>query len=109
MQATVTEDTLTAITEQLAERLGANKYRIWFKHSTRFDLSDGYLKVGVPNLFIASWIENHFLNVINHAVRVEVTNGDRFALIGHRRRVAVQARANVDVTKISDAVRVAVF
>ena len=39
-------------------------------------LTDGYLKVGVPNLFIASWIENHFSNEISQAVHT-VTGGYR--------------------------------
>ncbi len=58
-----------AINEALAERVGSQKFRIWFKNSTKFTLADGYLKIGVPNLFIASWIENHFLNEINQAVQ----------------------------------------
>jgi chromosomal replication initiation ATPase DnaA len=60
---------ISAISQALAERVGPQKFRIWFKHSTRLTLSDGYLKVGVPNLFIAGWIENHFSNEINEAVR----------------------------------------
>jgi chromosomal replication initiator protein len=58
-----------AINEALAERVGSQKFRIWFKNSTKFTIADGYLKIGVPNLFIANWIENHFLNEINQAVR----------------------------------------
>ena len=69
MQSTVTEDTITAIGEHLAQRVGPQKYRIWFRHSTRLAIADGYLKVGVPNLFIASWIENHFSNELNQAAR----------------------------------------
>lgn len=65
MQTTVTDGTITAISEQLAQRVGPQKYRIWFKHSTKMDIADGYLKVGVPNLFIASWLENHFINELN--------------------------------------------
>ena len=63
---------INAINETLAEKVGTQKYRIWFKNSTKMTLTGGYLKVGVPNLFIASWIENHFSNQIGQAVR-EVT------------------------------------
>jgi chromosomal replication initiator protein len=69
MQTIVTEDTIAAIGERLAQRVGPQKYRIWFKHSTKLTVADDYLKVGVPNLFIASWIENHFANEINQAAR----------------------------------------
>lgn len=64
-----TEPKIQAITEALANKVGQQKYRIWFKNSTKLSLAGGYLKVGVPNLFIANWIENHFLNEISQAVR----------------------------------------
>lgn len=63
---------ISAINEALAERVGEQKYRIWFKNTTKLSLGSGYLKIGVPNLFIASWIENHFLNDINHAVKAAI-------------------------------------
>ena len=55
MQGTVT-GVVNAVNEVLAESIGPQKYRIWFKNSTRLTLMDGYLKVGVPNLFIATWL-----------------------------------------------------
>jgi len=61
------EPTIQAINEALANKVGQQKYRIWFKNSTKLTLAGGYLKVGVPNLFIANWIENHFQNEINQA------------------------------------------
>ncbi len=63
---------ISAINEALAEKVGAQKYRIWFKNSTKITLAGGYLKIGVPNLFIANWIENHFLREINQAVRAAI-------------------------------------
>jgi chromosomal replication initiator protein len=68
-QARSAETKISAINEALARKVGSQKYRIWFKNSTIMTLTDGYLKVGVPNLFIASWIENHFSNQICQAVR----------------------------------------
>jgi chromosomal replication initiator protein len=76
MQGTITDEQarsagtqINAINDILAEKVGPQKYRIWFKNSTKMTLTSGYLKVGVPNLFIASWIENHFSNEISQAVR----------------------------------------
>jgi len=63
---------ISAIQQALAEKIGPQKYRIWFKSSTTFTLTDKYLRIGVPNLFIAGWIENHFLSQIDQAVQ-EVT------------------------------------
>ena len=61
-----------AIREALLQSVGEQKYRIWFKNCTKLTLAGGYLKIGVPNLFIASWIENHFLNEINQAVQAAI-------------------------------------
>jgi chromosomal replication initiator protein len=76
MQGTITDEQarsagtqINDINEALAEKVGPQKYRIWFKNSTKMTLTGGYLKVGVPNLFMASWIENHFSNQISQAVR----------------------------------------
>ncbi|MFQ6035417.1 MAG: chromosomal replication initiator protein DnaA [Sedimentisphaerales bacterium] len=62
----------SAIHEALLAKIGEQKYRIWFKNSTKLTLAGGYLKIAVPNLFIASWIENHFLNEINQAVEAAI-------------------------------------
>ncbi len=76
MQGTITDEQarsagtqINAINDALAEKVGSQKYRIWFKNSTKMTLTAGYLKVGVPNLFMANWIENHFSNEICQAVR----------------------------------------
>jgi len=68
-KASQVSNEIVAISEALAERIGSQKFRIWFKNSTKFSLADGYLRIAVPNLFIANWIENHFLNEINEAVQ----------------------------------------
>ncbi|MHC4150339.1 MAG: chromosomal replication initiator protein DnaA [Planctomycetota bacterium] len=108
MQSVITDDRSRAagsqvslINETIAEKVGAQKFRIWFKNSTRLTLSDGYLRVGVPNLFIASWIENHFANEISEAVR-EATGGNQkitFAidpeLSGHQRRTQLDSQAQL--------------
>ncbi len=106
MQGTFTDDKLrsaenqiSAINEALARNIGPQKFRIWFNNSTRLALTGSYLKVGVPNLFIASWIENHFANEISKAVK-EVTGAHRkitFAidpeLSGSQRRTQLDSQA----------------
>ena len=44
---------LDAVNQAVAEKIGSQKYKIWFKNSTQMEMADGYLKIGVPNLFIA--------------------------------------------------------
>lgn len=52
------------IRNRLGEIVGPQKYKIWFKNSTQFSYNEGCLKVGVPNLFIGSFIEDHFADAI---------------------------------------------
>jgi chromosomal replication initiator protein len=96
-----TETQIAEINEVLGEKVGPQKFRIWFKNSTRLTLSDGYLKIGVPNLFIASWLENHFLNEISQAANV-VTGKNRkitFSidpeLAGHQRKTQLDSQAQL--------------
>ena len=65
---TALKDEIKAIDHTIAEKIGPQKHRVWFKNSTRMVIADEYLKIGVPNHFIGSWIENHFLDAINQAV-----------------------------------------
>ena len=100
MQSTITDE-ISAIQESLARKIGPQKFRIWFKNSTKLTLADGYLKVGVPNLFIASWIENHFLNEINQAVREVIGRSQKVnftidpELSGHQRRTDLDSQAQL--------------
>jgi len=100
MQSTFTDE-ISAVNEALNERIGPQKFRIWFKNSTRFTLTDGYLKVGVPNLFIASWIENHFINDICQAVHTVTGQNQKISfsidpeLSGHQRRTQLDSQAQL--------------
>ena len=111
MQGTITDEgsrqagsqisAVETINEVLAEMIGPQKYRIWFKNSTRFTLADGYLKVGVPNLFIASWIESHFSNEISRAVQTATGSSRKITfmidpeLAGHQRRTQLDSQAQL--------------
>jgi len=67
MHATVMDET-SSIYKELALQLGAQKFNIWFKNSTRLSLAQDYITISVPNKFIASWIENHFSEQVRLAV-----------------------------------------
>jgi len=102
-----------AISESLAELIGPQKYRIWFKNSAKLALVGGYLKVGVPNLFIAGWIEKHFLDAIAQAARKVTGTSPKVAigidpeLAGHQRRTQLdsQVRATGQASEGSGARR----
>jgi chromosomal replication initiator protein len=67
MQSTITDET-GAIAEVIEQRIGSQKYNIWFKNSTKLTIEQNCLKVEVPNAFIAKWIQSHFLEQIRNAI-----------------------------------------
>ena len=69
---TVAASPIDRIQQRIADKIGPQRYRIWFRHSTDLNLTDGFLEIGVPNPFIGGWIENHFAGEIVEAAR-EVT------------------------------------
>jgi len=62
-----TMDVVDDINESISQKIGQQRYKIWFRKSTRLKIEDNYVKVGVPNLFIGGWIENHFLTQVKEA------------------------------------------
>ncbi len=57
-----------AILNRLAARLGPQRFNAWFRSTTRLDIDQEYIKLNVPNPFVASWIENHFLDDVEASV-----------------------------------------
>lgn len=68
------ESTVSAINDAIAERIGQQKFKIWFKNSTLLTLTDGILKIGVANPFISTWLESHFHADITEAARAVIGN-----------------------------------
>ncbi|MBN1344424.1 MAG: chromosomal replication initiator protein DnaA [Phycisphaerae bacterium] len=66
------DSTVLQIRGAVAQRLGQQRFNLWFKNSTRFALTDGFLEIDVPNPFIGGWIENHFTDQIVEAAE-EIT------------------------------------
>jgi len=60
-------DTVSSIQARIAEKLGPQKYKVWFKNATQFTSAGGHLKVSAPNAFICGWIERHFADTIAEA------------------------------------------
>ncbi len=100
MQNTITDE-ISAINQLLAERIGQQKHRIWFRNATRFTIADDYLKIGVPNPFVGSWIESHFLSDIAAAVEAvsgsakKITFNIEPQLAGNQRRTQLDCQAQL--------------
>lgn len=65
-------DTVCLLENRVAEKVGPQRFKVWFKNATRFTLADGFLKVDVPNQFVGGWIESHFSETLRQAAE-EVT------------------------------------
>lgn len=61
------QEPVEKIRTRIEELIGAQRYKVWFKNSTQLTCADGFMKVGVPNLFIGGWIEDHFSDAISQA------------------------------------------
>jgi len=68
------------ILARLQQRVGPQKYNAWFRHGTHMGIDDEYVKVSVPNPFVANWIETHYQAEISEAALEET---------GRRRAVVV--------------------
>lgn len=94
-------DEIEAINKAVADRIGQQKYRVWFHNSTQMSISDGYLKVGVPNIFIGSWIENHFMDELAQSVQqvvghdLNITINIDPELSGRQRRTQLDSQARL--------------
>lgn len=52
----------------IAAEVGASRYNLWFRDTTRFELGEEQATVGVPNLFFQEWLQANFLATILRAV-----------------------------------------
>ncbi len=75
MGCITTEDPqLARLAEVIAEKVGQQRFRVWFNSSTRLDLKPDVLEICVPNDFISEWIGSHFSRLIQEAA-LEVLGG----------------------------------
>ena len=116
MQGTVTDAgprtaglDATAITEALTQRIGSQKFKIWFQSCARFTLADGNLRIGVANPFLATWLEGHFLKDIRAAAQSvtgsppEISFTVDAELGGDRRRSSVESGPRCGAVAPGDA------
>ena len=53
-------NTTAALGQALRQRIGEDRYQLWFLDKTKFSLRDDALVVGVPNLFYQEWLGKKF-------------------------------------------------
>ena len=58
---------LARLADAIAQRVGQQRFHVWFNNSTRLDLRQDGLEIAVPNDFIGEWIGTHFRRPIEEA------------------------------------------
>src|SRR4051812_20815035 len=58
---------LARLADAIAQRVGQQRFHVWFNNSTRLDLKHDGLEIAVPNDFISEWIGTHFKAPIQEA------------------------------------------
>src|SRR5207244_5468971 len=58
---------LVRLADAIAQRVGQQRFHVWFNNSTRLDLKQDSLEIAVPNDFISEWIGKNFTRPIQEA------------------------------------------
>lgn len=58
---------LARLADAIAQRVGQQRFHVWFNNSTRLDLKQDGLEIAVPNDFISEWIGRNFAQPIQDA------------------------------------------
>lgn len=66
---TCATESVCLLESHIAEKIGAQRYKLWFKNATRFTIGDGFVRVDVPNIFIGEWIDRYFRGVIQEVAQ----------------------------------------
>jgi chromosomal replication initiator protein len=64
---TAQDQQLARLANAIAQRVGPQRFHVWFNNSTRLDLKQDGLEIAVPNDFISEWIGSHFSRPIQEA------------------------------------------
>ncbi len=64
---TAQDPQLTRLANAIAQRVGQQRFHVWFNNSTRLDLKHDGLEIAVPNDFISEWIGKNFSTPIQEA------------------------------------------
>src|SRR3990170_2655469 len=102
-----------ACLEIIQTKIKKESFYTWFRPTKGVPDQEKILKVAVPNGFVAEWLEEHYLNLIQQVAQ-EKLGSDleiKFCLfkdIGEKEEVTIQAQAPENSDKISNPYRMAV-
>jgi chromosomal replication initiator protein len=56
----ITGDIMAALGQALGQRIGVERYSLWFQNKTKMSADEASLHIGVPNHFYQEWLEKTF-------------------------------------------------
>lgn len=65
----------SSIQQKIRELVGTERYNLWVHNTRLIEVSGSVAKIGVPNLFVATWLEERLLDAFTSSV-CEVLNRD---------------------------------
>lgn len=73
------------VSARIARKVESERFHLWFRNIELVSFSEDLVELGVPNLFIAQWMEQHFAATIAEAVRQETgtTPAIKFRVVAH--------------------------
>ena len=69
---TVVSETWDRVRERVRAEIGERFFAMWFERSRVLSLKRGVLAIGVPNLFIREWVEEHYGDILNQITSDEI-------------------------------------
>lgn len=63
----VEQSQISRLADAIQEKVGHQRYQVWFQNSAHFDLKQDTLEISVPNEFVGEWITKHFTCLIQDA------------------------------------------
>jgi chromosomal replication initiator protein len=90
----MSKDVLSTVLRLLAEKIGGERYDLWFGARTRFTLNGSNLLVETPNRFLQDWQRQHYRGAVEAACREALGSGSTGSETTSGDAVAVDFRVN---------------
>ncbi len=93
------------VLERIRSKVGPNRFNLWFHSIELLSLNARRVELGVPNLFIRDWLQEHFLDVLEEAFAEEMSERPtvRLTISGKLFRQSRQAELSEGFNQIKEA------
>jgi len=68
----------SSILEKIKKRINDQRFNLWFSNTRVISIDDCNLTIGVPNLFVQEWLEEHYVKDLNRLLHK--VSGDKLTI-----------------------------